>query len=125
MIIHATTVRHARTRRRPSMRRIVTTMIIALAVVAVCPIGALAQSGPGDGRETLTRALRGASLPLEHGLTASAGVGTPLSGKYEINSAMLLEHQDKVFADGWWVGLWTKADSVSEFSDLEITGTVA
>ena len=67
------------------MKRIVTTMIIALAVVAVCPIGALAQSGPGDGRETLARALRGAALPLESGLTASAGVGTPLSGKYEID----------------------------------------
>jgi hypothetical protein len=24
--------------------------------------------------------------------------------------------------DGW-VGLWTKADSVTEFADLEITGT--
>jgi len=41
-----------------------------------------------------------------------------------LNGAMLLEHQDKTFADGW-VGLWTKADSVTEFSDLEITGTVA
>ena len=41
-----------------------------------------------------------------------------------LNGAMLLEHQDKTFADGW-VGLWTKADSVTEFSDLEITGTIA
>jgi len=41
-----------------------------------------------------------------------------------LNGAMLLEHQDKTFADGW-VGLWTKADSVTECSDLEITGTVA
>src|SRR5262249_4929831 len=41
--------------------------------------------GPGDGRETLTRALRGAWLPLESGLAASAGVGTPLSAKYEID----------------------------------------
>ena len=41
-----------------------------------------------------------------------------------LNGAMLLEHQDKTFADGW-VGLWTKADSVTEFADLEITGTVA
>jgi len=41
-----------------------------------------------------------------------------------LNGAMPLEHQDKTFADGW-VGLWTKADSVTEFSDLEITGTVA
>lgn len=65
------------------MRQIVTTVIIALAVLGTSP--ALAQSGPGDGRETLTRALRGAWLPLEGGLAASAGVGTPLSGKYEID----------------------------------------
>src|SRR5262249_46369317 len=32
-----------------------------------------------------------------------------------LNGAMLLDHQDKTFADGW-VGLWTKADSVTEFS---------
>jgi 3-keto-disaccharide hydrolase len=41
-----------------------------------------------------------------------------------LGGAMLLDHQDETFADGW-VGLWTKADSVTEFSDLEITGTVA
>ena len=67
------------------MRQIVTTVIIVLAVLAASPVGALAQSGPGDGRETLARALRGAWLPLESGLAASAGVGTPLSAKYEID----------------------------------------
>jgi hypothetical protein len=91
------------------MRRIVTTMIIALAVVAVCPIGALAQSGPGEGRETLARALGGASLPLEHGLTASAGVGTPLSGKYEIDDGAF---QLSVYA-------W-KLDAVSGDSFTEV-----
>ena len=39
-----------------------------------------------------------------------------------LNGTMLLDHQDKTFTDGW-VGLWTKADSVTEFADLEITGT--
>src|SRR5262245_50578779 len=76
---------HVRTRRRPSMRQIVTTVILALAVLATSPVRAPAQSGPDDGRETLARALRGAWLPLEGGLAASAGVGTPLSGKYEID----------------------------------------
>jgi len=85
MIIYPVTLLHGRTRRRPSMRQIVTTMIIALAVLATGPGGVLAQSGPGDGRGTLARALRAAALPLESGLTASAGVGTPLSGKYEID----------------------------------------
>ena len=41
-----------------------------------------------------------------------------------LDGAMLLDHEDKTFTDGW-VGLWTKADSVTEFTDLEITGTVA
>src|SRR5262249_4800966 len=41
-----------------------------------------------------------------------------------LNGARLLDHEDKTFAEGW-VGLWTKADSVTEFADLEIKGTVA
>src|SRR3989449_1480193 len=39
-----------------------------------------------------------------------------------LDGTRLLDHEDKTFADGW-VGLWTKADSVTEFADLEITGT--
>jgi hypothetical protein len=39
-----------------------------------------------------------------------------------LDGASLLAHEDKTFVDGW-VGLWTKADSVTEFADLEITGT--
>ena len=41
-----------------------------------------------------------------------------------LNGARLLDHEDRTFTEGW-VGLWTKADSVTEFADLEITGTVA
>jgi len=41
-----------------------------------------------------------------------------------LNGARLLDHQDKTFTQGW-IGLWTKADSVTEFADLEITGTIA
>jgi hypothetical protein len=41
-----------------------------------------------------------------------------------LNGALLLDHADKTFTEGW-VGLWTKADSVTEFADLEISGTVA
>jgi hypothetical protein len=37
-----------------------------------------------------------------------------------LDGVLLLDHEDKTFADGW-VGLWTKADSVTEFADLEIT----
>jgi len=38
-----------------------------------------------------------------------------------LNDALLLTHDDKTFTGGW-VGLWTKADSVTEFAELEITG---
>jgi len=41
-----------------------------------------------------------------------------------LDGAPLLDHEDKTFAGGW-VGLWTKADSVTEFADLEVTGTLA
>lgn len=34
----------------------------------------------------------------------------------------LLDHEDKRFTDGW-VGLSTRADSVTEFADLEVSGT--
>jgi hypothetical protein len=39
-----------------------------------------------------------------------------------LNDALLLNHDDKTFTGGW-VGLWTKADCVTEFADLEIAGT--
>ena len=41
-----------------------------------------------------------------------------------LNDVLLLQHSDKTFTTGW-VGLWTKADSVTEFADLEIAGTPA
>ena len=41
-----------------------------------------------------------------------------------LNDALLLDHDAKM-SSGGWVGLWTKADSVTEFKDLEITGTSA
>ena len=40
-----------------------------------------------------------------------------------LNGTLLLDHSDKTFTDGW-LGLWTKADSVTEFADLEVAGTV-
>ena len=41
-----------------------------------------------------------------------------------LDDALLLDHDDKTFTGGW-VGLWTKADSITEFADLEVTGTLA
>src|SRR5437867_6784643 len=40
-----------------------------------------------------------------------------------LNGTLLLDHSDKTFTDGW-LGLWTKADSVTEFADMEVIGTV-
>jgi 3-keto-disaccharide hydrolase len=39
-----------------------------------------------------------------------------------LDDALLLDHEDKTFTGGW-VGLWTKADSVTEFADLAVVGT--
>jgi hypothetical protein len=41
-----------------------------------------------------------------------------------LDDSLLLDHENKSFTGGW-VGLWTKADSVTEFADLEVTGTPA
>jgi hypothetical protein len=41
-----------------------------------------------------------------------------------LDDALLLDHDDRTFTGGY-VGLWTKADSVTEFADLVITGAPA
>ena len=41
-----------------------------------------------------------------------------------LDDSLPLDHEYKAFPGGW-VGLWTKADSVTEFADLEVTGTPA
>jgi len=41
-----------------------------------------------------------------------------------LDDSLLLDHEYKALPGGW-VGLWTKADSVTEFADLEATGTPA
>jgi hypothetical protein len=41
-----------------------------------------------------------------------------------LDDALLLDHDDRTFTGGY-IGLWTKADSVTEFADLVITGTPA
>lgn len=38
-----------------------------------------------------------------------------------IDDKLLIDHEDATFTDGY-VGLWTKADSVTEFDDLEAKG---
>lgn len=38
-----------------------------------------------------------------------------------IGDKLLIDHEDGTYSDGY-VGLWTKADSVTEFDDLEVSG---
>ena len=80
------------------MKRLVAVIVVAALVIAASASVVIAQQSPAAGRETLAQALKGAWLPLEH--------------------------DDGTFTQGW-IGLWTKADSVTEFADLEVTGTVA
>src|SRR5262245_14413213 len=41
-----------------------------------------------------------------------------------LNGKLQIDHEDKSYTEGY-VGLWTKADSVTEFDDLEVSGTAA
>src|ERR1700720_2377388 len=67
------------------MRQMLAIAAVIFTILATSPVAGPPQSSPADGRETLTQALRGAWLPLESGLAASAREGTPLSAKYEID----------------------------------------
>ena len=67
-------------RRTPMMLLVVVVMTVPIAVTV------LAQSSSGTDREALARAVRGAWLPLESGMTVSRTEGTPISAKYEIDN---------------------------------------
>ena len=68
------------------------------------------------------------------GQLASAKVEAPKLGEWHtirvvakgakiqayLNGKLYLDHEDSTYKEGW-VGLWTKADSVTEFDDLEIS----
>ena len=41
-----------------------------------------------------------------------------------LDGAALIDHTDTTYSRGF-IGLWTKADSVTEFADLAVTGTVS
>ena len=101
------------------MKRIVGTIVVAALVVTASALVVIAQQSPATGRETLGQALKGASLPLESGLIASATQGTPLSAKYEIDDGAF---QLSVYT--------VKADAYAGDSFMEVivdyrTGSVA
>ena len=72
------------------------------------------------------------------GQLASAKVDPPKLGQWStirvvakgskiqayLNGKLHIDHDDKTYTEGW-VGLWTKADSVTEFDDLELSGTAS
>lgn len=41
-----------------------------------------------------------------------------------LDGRLLIDHRDEMYSDGW-VGLWTKADAVTEFDDLVVKGVPA
>ena len=61
------------------------------------------------------------SLGAWHSIRVVA-TGSKIQGY--LDGTRLIDHDDKTFTDGW-IGLWTKADSVTEFADLEVSGTPA
>ena len=41
-----------------------------------------------------------------------------------LDDNLLIDHEDSTFTDGW-IGLWTKADAVTEFDNVAVTGVTA
>jgi len=101
------------------MKQTLAIAVIVLTTLTVSSLDGFGQSTDGAGRETLTRALRGAWLPLESGLAASAGEGTPLSAKYEIDDGTF---QLSVYT---WKADAYSGDSFAEVIVDHNTGSVA
>jgi hypothetical protein len=93
--------------------------VIVLTILGTSSSDGFGQSDVGEGRQTLTRALRGAWLPLESGLAASAREGTPLSAKYEIDDGAF---QLSVYT---WKADAYAADAFAEVIVDHNTGNVA
>src|SRR5262245_2364424 len=72
-------------RRRSMRQRIGIAAIVVTSLLVTGASPALAETSSVEGRESLTRAMQGAWLPLESGLAVSGREGTPLSAKYEID----------------------------------------
>ena len=71
-------------------------------------------------RSTIASArVTGPSLGAWHSIRVVAS-GSKIQGC--LDGTRLLDHDDKTYTEGW-VGLWTKADSVTEFADLKVNGT--
>jgi hypothetical protein len=67
------------------MRSSITIAVVVSTLLMASALAVRAETGSVNGRSNLTLALQGAWLPLESGLAVSAGEGTPLSAKYEID----------------------------------------
>src|SRR5262250_1628778 len=105
--------------RRPAMVRTTATTLIVMMVLTTNALLAAVEPASTDTNSELAHAIAGAWLPLESGLAVSAGEGTPLSAKYEIDDGAF---QLSVYT-------W-KSDTVSGDSFAEVivdfsTGLVA
>ena len=104
--------------------------IIVSSLLATSASPALAETSSVEGRESLTRAMQRAWLPLESGLTVGGREGTPLSGKYEIddgafqlsvytskNGSLSGETFMEVIVD-YSAGIVVKAEPITDDRDL-------
>jgi hypothetical protein len=92
------------------------TTIALVSLVALAITASLGWAQPKDDKERaeLVQALKGAKVPLQQGVTASAKEGKPISAKYEVEHGKL---QLSVYT--------TKGDKFSEVIVEHKTGKVA
>lgn len=72
----------------------------------------------GERRQIASTTIERPELGTWHTLRVVA-VGSHIQA--HLNGRLLIDHRDETFAEGW-VGLWTKADSVTEFDDVVVRG---
>ena len=105
---------------------------IATLLVLVCLAGSSAATEPLNAttRDALARAVRSAWLPLESGMLLGAGVGTPISAKYEIDDggfqlSVYTLKADPFAGDAFWevivdhdAGQIARAEIITDGGDL-------
>ena len=100
-------------------------VVVLLSVMSANLVGA--ETSSVEGRESLTRAMQGAWLPLEGGLVVGEREGTPLSAKYEIDDGafQLSVYTSKngapsgvAFIVDYSAGMVLKAEPITDGGDL-------
>jgi len=108
-------------------RTTIVTLLVMLVLAGSC---AATEPLTATGRDALARAVRGAWLPLENGITLGASVGTPISAKYEIDDggfqlSVYTLKADPFAGDAFWevivdhdAGQIARAEVITDGGDL-------